>query len=175
MTPKEAVEKLRAGQKPEKKRSKKSAREMTGTNVYAEGTLVRALKKKRDKQGFYKAYKGEHYTKPMKVTKVSFYQGHPKYTLDYSGKDEKGVSTKRWHDQLVLAEKIDTKSKALVKRRGEVDYRRGNNVWFHYKGKKLKARIKNKDRGTGKWRVQYVWTDGKQYSKLTSEDEIEPR
>ena len=175
MTPQEAVEKLRAGQKPEKKRAKTSAREMTGKNVYAEGTLVRALKKKRDKQGFYKAYKGEHYTKPMRVTKVSFYQGHPKYTLDRSGVNERGVSTKKWHDQLVLAEKVDKKSQALVKRREEVEYRRDDDVWFHYKGKKLKGRIKKKDRGSGKWKVKYQWTDGKLYYHLTSEDEIEPR
>jgi len=170
MTPQEAVEKLRAGQKPEKKRAKTSVRDK---NVYKEGTLVRALKKKRDKQGFYKAYKGKHFTKPMRITKVSFYQGHPKYTLDKSGVNVRGVSTKRWHDQLTLAEKVDKKSQALVKRREDVEYKAGDDVWFRYKGEKLKARLKNRD-GSG-WNLKFYGTDGKLYVMKTSEDEIEPR
>ena len=80
MTPKEAVAKLRGGEQPEKKtpsstRAKKRS--------YPVGTVVRALKTKREKEDKgYKAYKGEHYTVPKKVTHVRFYQGYPKYTLD---------------------------------------------------------------------------------------------
>ena len=174
MTPKEAVEKLRAGQKPEKKRAKKSAR--SDKNVYKVGTLVRALKKKRDKQGFYKAYKGKHYTKPMRITKVSFFQGHPKYTLDHTSVNERGVSMKKWHDQLALAEKVDTKSQSLVKRREALEkkpYKIGDDVWFHFKGEKLKGRLKEKK--GNKWKIKYAWTDGKMYFLTTSEDEIERR
>ena len=174
ITPKEAVEQLRAGEKPKKKRGKTNA----AKNVYPEGTWVRALKKKREKEVTgYKAYKGKHYTQPKRITKVSFYQGHPKYTLSgvgsKKGRTEEGVSTKKWHDELVPVSRVDKKSRELVSRRENVVYRRGDNVWLHFKGQKLVARLKKKEKG--QWRINYKWTDGKFYTRLTDEDDVEPR
>jgi hypothetical protein len=170
MTPKEAVAQLRAGEKPAKKRGKTNV----AKNVYPEGTIVRALKKKREKAVTgYKAYKGAHYTQPKQITKVSFHQGHPKYTLDGVGANKKGVSMKKWHDQLVPVRRVDKKSRDLVSRRENVVYRRGDNIWFNYKGKKLIAKIKKREKG--KWRINYKWTDGKFLTLVVDEDDFEPR
>ena len=174
MTPKEAVAQLRAGETPAKKRGKTNE----AKNVYSEGTWVRALKVKRDKvKPGYKAYKGKHYTQPKRITKVSFYQGHPKYTLggvgSKKGRTKEGVSTKMWHDQLVPVSKVDVKSKALVARRETVVYRIGDYVWYHVKGKKIRARLKKKVKD--KWRLNYRWTDGVIYTHEVDEDDIEPK
>ena len=81
MTPNEAVKILRKGDTV-KRREGAHPRPILKKNAYPVGTIVRALVKPRAKVTHHKAYKGKHYGPPQTITKVSFYQGYPKYTLD---------------------------------------------------------------------------------------------
>ena len=52
-------------------------------------------------------------------------------------------------------------------------YRIGDYVWYHVKGKKIRARLKKKVKD--KWRLNYRWTDGVIYTHEVDEDDIEPK
>lgn len=152
MTPAEAVEKMRGGTTVN--RVKQKITPILKRKAYPVGTLVRAIgKREKEKEGF-KTYKGKHFSKVKTVTKVTWYQGYPKYTLDYVDKstEHHGASERKWHDQLVPAETVDPISKGEVKRRKVVkwDYMKpkqkqkqkpsekiGDHIWFKkkYEGK----------------------------------------
>lgn len=77
-----------------------------------------------------------------------------------------------WHDQLVPVGSVDERSRSLVKLRDHT-YKKGDNVWYHFKGKKLVAKVKKRE--AGKWRLNYQWTSGKFYTTLADEGAFEPR
>ena len=172
MTPSEAVEKMRAGTKVD--RVKQKVTPILKRKAYPVGTLVRAIGKREKEKAGFKTYKGKHFGKVQMVTRISWYQGYPKYTLDAKEKNRIGASMLKWHDQLVPARKVDPISEGIVKSRKDVTwdyipkYKVNDLIWFKkkYKGQVLSLKP---------LRILYQWRKGKNYEVEPSLKEVTER
>ena len=142
-TPAEAVKMLRLGQEVKKQQVPLITPAGIKKAALKVGTKVRALKVKRVKtKAGYKAYKGKHFGPIQTITKVNWYQGYPRYTLDK--KKSKGhVSALMWHDEVIRARDADKISRDLVAGRSVVyDVKPKKKKWVDPKIPKRSKRLR---------------------------------
>ena len=162
ITPAEAVKSLRLGEEVKRQKQPLKRPADIKKKAFRVGTKVRALKTKRAKtKAGFKTYKGNHFGPVQTITKVTWYQGFPKYELDSLKRTKHGVSMLAWHDEVIRASDADKISKQLLA---------GRKVQFDEAPKK-KVRVdpkipKHAKRQRAKFRIgQPVWYENPLYKK----------